>query len=208
MKQSIFSRYYPKIEKNMSRAGFSRLREQLVGKTFGQVLDIGCAHGPNIDYLGPSVKGYVGLDPDFNLLRGATNKAIKTDITSSFIQGSATSLPFEDSSFDTVIATLVFCSITNLDNAVGEVYRVLKAGGQLFYLEHVRSKKKLQLVVQKTVNGAWKRIAGGCQLTKDPETLLIKHGFQIQESNFLYFQPHPLFYLTAPMQLGIASKPE
>jgi ubiquinone/menaquinone biosynthesis C-methylase UbiE len=88
----------------------------------------------------------------------------------------AESLPFPDASFDTVVATFVFCTIPDAAAAAAEAMRVLRPGGQLLFAEHGRSPVPTVFAVQRAIEPAWERMAGGCHLTRDPAALFTAAG--------------------------------
>ena len=135
-------------------------RRELVGQARGRVLEIGAGTGSNLPH-------YVGevdltlLEPD-KRFRGRLEYLGHTAI-----RGFAEELPFPDASFDTVVCTLVMCSVRDVDAAVGEIRRVLKPQGRYLFLEHVLASEPSARRWQHRLDPAWSRLAGGCHLTRE-----------------------------------------
>jgi len=94
-----------------------------------------------------------------------------------FLKGNISTLDFPDSFFDSVVAFLVFCSVPDVEQAAKEVLRVLKPEGKLLFFEHVHSSEKSLARLQNRINPLWRKIAGGCDLTRDTKLLLEQTGF-------------------------------
>ena len=154
-----------------------KLRYNLLQNAHGKTLEIGFGTGLNFPYYANDIK-YVGIEPDESM-RSVANKRARhfhLDIK----EGDAESLEFPDASFDTVVATLVFCTIPHPDKAMEEVYRVLKPGGSFLLLEHVRRNTPITGWLLDFLTPLWKHLAGGCHLNRDPEIYILKTGFKIE----------------------------
>jgi len=100
---------------------------------------------------------------------------------------------------------LVFCSVPDVEQAAKEVFRVLKPEGKLLFFEHVHSWEKSLARLQNRINPLWRKIAGGCDLTRDTKLLLEQTGFSFLEIEE-YIHDDSL-KLTSPKIQGIAIKP-
>jgi len=96
------------------------------------------------------------------------------------VQGSAEALPFRDGTFDTVVASLVFCSVPEPARGLAEIKRVLRADGRLRMLEHVRSRRPWKAKFQDRVQPLWTRLSGGCHPNRDTERAVETAGFVIE----------------------------
>lgn len=142
------------------------------------MLEIGYGTGVNFQYYNPSaVKSISALD-----IKPAATKKTKENLPINFYTGRAESLPFENESFDTVAETLVFCSVENLNTAISEVLRVLKPNGLFIFIDHVQPENKELACLFKAANTVWPKIAGGCNLTREPHKLIQAAGFIIEQS--------------------------
>lgn len=166
---------YDLLLRPIEKFELSSLRMELLSSAKGKVLEIGAGTGLNFPHYSKELE-VVATDPDESMLKKARkrirNQHIKVELAD------AQNLPFKDNEFDTVVATLVFCSIPNPDQALAEVYRVLKSGGDFLLLEHVRRNTPLLGKVQDGLTPIWKKIAGGCHLNRDPSSSIIRLGFK------------------------------
>jgi ubiquinone/menaquinone biosynthesis C-methylase UbiE len=154
--------------------GLGRWRRWLVSGASGRTLDLGSGTGRNLPLV-PAGALAVGLDPAWDLLQRARRRAPAAPL----VQGRAEALPFRAGAFDTVISGLVLCSVVDPVRALGEIRRVLRAGGQLRALEHVRSTRPWKARIQDRLQPFWTRLTGGCRPNRDTERLVEAAGFVI-----------------------------
>lgn len=156
----------------------SRIRSNIISKAYGSVLEIGYGTGANFRYYNPA------LISQLYALELCTNDIAKSKASFSveFSEGRAEMLPFEAAFFDSVVETLVLCSVENLSESIGEVFRVLKPGGFFIFIDHVLPERKGLASLFKATNIFWPRIAGGCSLTREPHKAIEAAGFSIEES--------------------------
>jgi ubiquinone/menaquinone biosynthesis C-methylase UbiE len=156
----------------LEATGLRRWREWLVRGANGLSLDVGCGTGRNLPlYQGKAV----GLDPSPEALAKARRRAPGVPL----VRASAEALPFRDGVFDTVVSGLVFCSVPDPLRGLAEVKRVLKPGGKLRMLEHVRSTSARGARFQDFIQPAWTCVAGGCRNNRDTERNVEAAGFRI-----------------------------
>jgi ubiquinone/menaquinone biosynthesis C-methylase UbiE len=156
--------------------GLSRWRRWLTAGARGRTLEVGCGTGRNLPLYPPGVRA-VGVDPGWENLERARRRAPAVPL----VRASAEALPFRDAAFDTVVASLVFCSVPDPMQGLAEVKRVLAQGGALRMMEHVRSTRPLAARVQDLVQPAWTWVAGGCHPNRDTERNVEAAGFRIEE---------------------------
>jgi len=156
--------------------GLGRWRRWLVGGARGRTLDIGCGTGRNLPLYAADVL-VVGLDPCPDALQRAHHRAPDVEL----MVGSAEALPFPDGHFDTVVSGLVFCSVPDPIRGLQEVRRVLRPGGQLRMIEHVRARWRWRGWWQDLIQPVWVRVFGGCHSNRDTEQNLRLAGFEIIE---------------------------
>lgn len=157
------------------RLGLGRWRRWLAEGAAGRTLDLGCGTGRTLPLFRPGTRA-VGLDPAWDPLRRARRRAPGVPL----VQGSAQALPFRDGAFDTVVSGLVFCSVPDPARGFREVGRVLRPGGSLRMLEHVRSTRPWKARLQDRFQPLWTRLSGGCHPNRDTERAVESAGFRIE----------------------------
>lgn len=170
----------------------SELRENLLARAKGKTLEIGAGTGLNFSHY-PEGTQVIATDNDEKMMiparRRGTDCHIKVEVAD------AQALPYRDEEFDTVVATLVFCSIPDPELALKEVYRVLKPGGSFLLLEHVRRNTPLAGFVLDSLTPVWKHIAGGCHLNRDPEKTINEIGFKMESKQIIWKGLGKVFHL-------------
>lgn len=151
------------------KRGMASLRRGLLAEARGAVLEIGAGTGLNLPHYPADLDSLVLAEPGerigshIDLGRGPTGVPARLE------RAPAEELPFGDASFDTVVSTLVLCTVSDPGRAVAEVARVLRPGGRLLFLEHVRAEPGWRQTMQRRSVGPWAAFADGCQC--DRETL-------------------------------------
>jgi ubiquinone/menaquinone biosynthesis C-methylase UbiE len=182
MKAAIYDAVMWPVEKLWLRP----LRQRLVSTARGRVLEVGIGTGANLLYY-PAEVELTSIDPNENFLKRAHHRAAAFGRPITLFVGHAEELPFADQSFDTVIAAFVFCTVADPVQALHEVHRVLKPGGQFKLLEHVRVRNPLGAKIQDLLTPLWKHIANGCHLNRDTLSSVQSNGFRV-ESTQEYFR--------------------
>ena len=204
----IFARFYDRMTASMERSGLGEMRRSLLGSASGRVLELGAGTGSNLEYYTGAVTELVLAEPDphmAKILRERLQREGTAAGSPSVIEASAEELPFDDGSFDAVVATLVLCTVENPVRAVAEVRRVLVEGGRFLYLEHVRSSRRGLGRWQDWLERPWGWVAGGCHPNRATDQLLAGAGFFIDslERDKLPKAPR----LIRPMIRGVAVRP-
>jgi ubiquinone/menaquinone biosynthesis C-methylase UbiE len=164
----------------LEKTGLGRWRSWLArGVGVGRVLDLGCGTGRSLPLYGPGVRA-VGLDPCHQSLRKARARAPGTLL----VRGRAEQMPFRDATFDTVVSGLVFCSVRDVPRGLAEVKRVLKPGGALRMLEHVRASSPFAARLQDLTQPAWTWFTGGCHPNRETEAAVSAAGFAIDPATY------------------------
>jgi ubiquinone/menaquinone biosynthesis C-methylase UbiE len=152
-------------------------RYDLLSQVSGHVLEIGARSGANYPYYRADAKVVIS-DVDATNLGEAIEKFGRFNAGLEITLADAQQLPFADNSFDAVVATLVFCSILDPGKALREIARVLKPGGKLYSIEHMRSRIGVIGALQDMFNPPWYAVTGGCRLNRHTEAII--HGAQFQ----------------------------
>ena len=158
----------------LERGGLGRWRRWLVAGARGLTLDLGCGTGRNLPLMPAGVRA-VGVDPALDSLARARWRASGTPL----VAARAEALPFRAGSFDIVVSGLALCSVVDPPRALDEIRRVLRAGGTLRVLEHVRSTRPWKARVQDRIQPLWTRLTGGCHPNRDTERAVERAGFRI-----------------------------
>lgn len=163
------------------RTLFRQRRTRVAGGARGRILEIGMGTGLNLPYYLPEqVKELVGLEPDEAMAVRAHRRAENLPLPVVFAETSAEILPFDDAYFDTVVGTLVLCSVPDPLKALREARRVLKKDGELRLLEHVQSAHPRRATLQNAFTPIWKSLFGGCHLNREALILVEQAGFQVK----------------------------
>ncbi len=156
------------------------MRREVIGQARGVVLEVGAGSGLNFAlYVPKQVERVEAIEPDATMLRYAEARRAAAPVPITLTQAPAEALPFADETFDSVAATLVFCSVADPMQALREVRRVLKPGGALLLQEHVRAKGAFAGRVQDMVTPFTARLAGGCHWNRDTAAAVAGAGFQV-----------------------------
>ncbi len=198
----VFAALYDLILRSVEKKFLGAHRAYLAGGATGRVLDVGCGTGLNFGYY-PSEAEVVGIDPDPHMLRRARVRADRLRRSIKLLAEGAEELPVPDASFDVAVATLVFCTVPDPGQALGELRRVLCRGGQLRFLEHVRATTPGWARFQDLAAPIWKRIGAGCHPNRDTLTAVERAGFRIEEVQRCAFGPYP----ARPFVRGVAVNP-
>ncbi|MBI4674226.1 MAG: class I SAM-dependent methyltransferase [Chloroflexi bacterium] len=160
--------------KTQERAWNDDWREWVTDKAHGFVLEIGAGDGVNLEYYHSDAQ-VIATEPDAESIELITD--YQDNVT--LAQVDAEDLPFPDESFDAVVGTLVFCTIPDAARALREVKRVLKPGGSLRLVEHVRAKNPVGRAFMQMANPAWHWMTGGCNINRDTLSAVHAAGFQV-----------------------------
>jgi ubiquinone/menaquinone biosynthesis C-methylase UbiE len=176
----IVAAVYDRMLAGSEKAGLARRRAELIAAARGDVLELGAGTGANLGAYPAQVASVTLIEPDPHMARRlrARIAAEPPGFEHELLEVSAERLPFEDRSFDTAVATLVLCTIPDPDRALAEVARLLRPGGALLVLEHVRDPDSARRARwQDRLERPWGWVAGGCHPNRDTRAALIAAGF-------------------------------
>jgi ubiquinone/menaquinone biosynthesis C-methylase UbiE len=157
------------------------LRKEVIAQAQGIVLEVGAGTGLNFSLYDPEqVERVEAVEPDSSMLRYARERLKTARVPITLTQAPVESLPFADETFNSAVATLVFCSVTDPMRGLREVWRVLKPGGILLLIEHVRAKGAFAQQLQNIITPVTKRVAGNCHWNRDTERSVINADFEIE----------------------------
>ena len=136
---TVFAATYDRMMQRAEKAGLTSLRHGLLVQASGRVLEVGGGTGANLPHYGPAVASLTITDPETPMLKRLESRVRAQAAPATVLRAPAEDLPFEDDTFDVVVSTLVLCGVDDQPRAVREILRVLRPGGRLLFLEHVRS---------------------------------------------------------------------
>ena len=139
IRRRLFAAFYDRVSKGSEEAGLREERRQLLAAAEGATLEIGAGTGLNLEHYPAAVTRLVLAEPDEYMRRRLARRVADDRPSAEIVEAGIERLPFPDESFDTVVVTFVLCSVPGQEAALAEVARVLKPGGRLLFLEHVRS---------------------------------------------------------------------
>src|SRR5205085_5550787 len=171
---------------------------EIAGQASGVVLEVGAGNGLNFAFYEPGqVERVEAIEPDTAMLRYARERITTARVPITLTQAPVEALPFADETFDSALATLVFCSVTDPKRGLREIKRVLKPGGTLLLLEHVRSQGTIAARVQDALVPVTKFLAGNCHWNRDTAHTIIDAGFRINSKRDLGGMLVPMIMLEA-----------
>lgn len=169
-----------------------RQRAKIVPLASGRVLELGIGMGLNLAlYDADKVESVAGVDPALELRALAQAAPRDPRLAVTVTDGTAEALPFEDASFDCVVCTFTLCSVHTPQQALAEARRVLKPGGRFLFCEHGLAPDPDVAKWQRRVEPIWKRLAGGCHLTRPVTASISGAGFTISSVETFYLPKTP-----------------
>lgn len=179
----LLAALYDRMMANTEAACLAEWRAGLLESVEGNVLEVGAGTGINLPYYPRAVRRLTLTEPDPHMRRRLARKVRDFGpARSEVIDASLDALPFPAAHFDAVVSTLVLCSVPSPDRALGEIHRVLRPGGRFLFLEHVAAHNRPgRLRWQRRLEPLWKRVAGGCHLTRRTADAIARAGFEIPD---------------------------
>jgi ubiquinone/menaquinone biosynthesis C-methylase UbiE len=162
----IFSAIYDPLLKGTEEAGLRETRRETLAGASGRTIDIGAGTGANLG-LFPGGTDVVMAEPDPHMTKRLRQKLAEGGSEVELVEAGAEQLPFEDDSFDTAVFTLVLCTVPDPSAALAEAARILKPGGQLLFVEHVRAEQPGTARWQDRLETPWRIFADGCRCNRD-----------------------------------------
>lgn len=196
----MFAALYDRMTAPVEREVWGPRRERLLAGLTGDVLDVGAGTGANLPYL-PAAKQVTAVEPDAAMRRKLTAKAAQAPVPVTVSDAGAEALPCADASVDAVVFALVLCTVPDPDQALSEARRVLKPGGKLLVLEHVRGTGKLARWQDRLVP-LWRRVNAGCHPNRDTRAAVERAGFEFRSNE--EFLTGPGWLPTSPTLAGVA----
>lgn len=178
-----------------SSPAIMNLRSKVVPLASGKVFEIGCGGGINQAFYDHArVASFAGMDPSAKGLDYTRAAVMEKGWSSADIrQGFGEAIPFEDESFDCVVCTFTLCSVESQGRTLAELRRILKPGGRLLYAEHGSAPDASVRKWQGRIEPVWKKLAGGCHLTRPIGAPIADAGFALNVLGQSYAPKTPRF---------------
>jgi SAM-dependent methyltransferase len=193
--------YEPFLRRAENR-GMRATRSELLGGALGMVLEIGAGTGLNLQHYPHDLTELVLTEPVPAMYR-RLRRRVAQNAKAVAVQASASAIPLADASVDTVVSTLVLCTVPDVQPVLAEIARVLKPGGTLLFCEHVLSQDVKLAQHQKRLAPYWAVFAGGCRCDRDTETALASQ-FDIKRIDTAQWSGMPSLVL--PLIIGTAAR--
>jgi SAM-dependent methyltransferase len=192
LRTRFFAMTYDRQIAKTEKAGLRAFRERLLAGASGDVLEIGGGTGLNLSCYGPAVRSLTITEPQPPMLRRLERAVHEHRPDAKVLRAPAEDLPFDDHSFDVAVSTLVLCGVDDQPRALRELRRVLRPGGELLFIEHVRAGDPATARRQDRVN--WlNRLVAGCDCNRPTLETLGSAGFTVTEVEHTELPKAPAF---------------
>jgi SAM-dependent methyltransferase len=201
----VFARLYARLSPRVDAKGGADHRRELLAGVSGRVIELGAGNGLTFPYYPQTVSEVVAVEPEAYLRARAAQAAIAAPVPVTVVDAVADRLPFADGTFDAAVAALVLCSVPNQASALSELHRVVRAGGELRFYEHVRPEDRRRAALWQWVDdhNIYPRLAGGCHAARDTAAAIGDAGFEVERCRRFEFKGGPV---SAPHILGAARR--
>ena len=203
----LFARLYPRISRGAEKSGGAEHRRALLAGLEGRVIEVGAGHGLNFAYYPRTVSEVVAVEPEPHLRRLALDAADRATVRVEVRDGTAEALPARDGEFDAAVVSLVLCSVPDQQVALHEIARVLRAGGELRFYEHVVAHRPTSARIQRALDATiYPSLTGGCHCARDTGAAIRDAGFAVQREERIAFKSARIGP-AVPHILGVARRP-
>ncbi|MEN8112991.1 MAG: class I SAM-dependent methyltransferase [Actinomycetota bacterium] len=172
MEHPLLARIYDTVLTPTERAGTRDQRRRMMEGVTGRIVEIAAGTGLNVPFYPETAAEIHAVEPDRHMVDRLVRKAPSSPVPLFLYRGDAHHLPFTDEAFDAAIVAFSLCTIPDPTRALDEVHRVVRPGGLLRFLEHVRSPKPRTARWQDRVNPLWGKVSGGCRLNQPTVEIL------------------------------------
>jgi ubiquinone/menaquinone biosynthesis C-methylase UbiE len=176
----LFAAVYDRLCAPSEAAGLRARRQHLLHRASGRVLEVGAGTGANLALYPRAIASLTLVEPEAAMARRLATRVRAQRASASIVTAAAERLPFDAARFDTVVSTLVLCTVADQAQALRELRRVLTPGGRLLFLEHVRSDEPRVAAWQDRLNGINRIVAQGCNCNRSTADAIRAAGFDIE----------------------------
>lgn len=182
----VFAHIYDSLLWSGEISGMRRRRHALLTAAHGRVLEIGAGTGLNIAHYPADIAELVLAEPEPGMRKRLAHRLQRHGRSAQIIDAPAERLSAPDASVDTVVSTLVLCTVNDPDAALREIVRVLRPGGQLLFIEHVRASSRWRAALQDATRTPWRHFAGGCICNRETLKLMRACGFDVEADDAVW----------------------
>jgi ubiquinone/menaquinone biosynthesis C-methylase UbiE len=204
LRSRFFAMTYDRQIAKVEKFGLGARRESLLSGATGRVLEIGSGTGANLPFYTPSVESLTLTEPEVPMLRRLDRRVREQAPSVKVFRAPAEDLPFEDDAFDVAVSTLVLCGVNDQPRALRELRRVVRPGGRLLFIEHVRSDDP-QLARRQDRMNWMNRLVVCCDCNRPTLDTIGDAGFDVVDVERSTLQKVPSF--TSPLIVGTATAP-
>ncbi|WP_245672394.1 class I SAM-dependent methyltransferase [Nocardia anaemiae] len=200
----VFAALYDPLLWMGERSGMGARRRDLLGRARGRTVELGSGTGLNLEYYRDGLDELILTEPEPAMRTRLAQRLHRNRRQARVLDAPAEQLPFEDETVDTVVSTLVLCTVDDPDPVLREIGRVLRPGGQLLFIEHVRSESPRLAHWQDRLASPWRRFAEGCHCNRATLDLIRASGLEledVQETSWRRMPP-----IVRPLIMGAATK--
>jgi ubiquinone/menaquinone biosynthesis C-methylase UbiE len=177
----LFAAAYDRGLQASEEAGLRRMRETLLAEASGEVIEIGAGTGLNLELYPEAVEGLTLVEPSSHMAKRLRARVAAAGRRATVLEAPAERLDgVGDASFDVAVSTLVLCTVPDPAAALAEMARVLRPGGRLLFVEHVRSREPGLAHWQDRLEKPWRFLADGCHCNRDTPATLAASGFEVE----------------------------
>jgi ubiquinone/menaquinone biosynthesis C-methylase UbiE len=202
LRRRFFALTYDRQVAKVEQAGLGELRQMLLADASGRVLEVGSGTGANLPFYGPGVESLTVTEPEPAMLRRLEQRVREQAPRAKVVRAPAEQLPFEDDAFDVAVSTLVLCGVDDQGRALRELRRVLRPGGRLIFIEHVRSDEPGLARWQDRLNGL-NRFVACCDCNRRTLDSIKAEGFEVTNVDHTELKKVPPF--VRPLVVGTAT---
>jgi ubiquinone/menaquinone biosynthesis C-methylase UbiE len=178
-----------------------RRRRELLAPARGRVVELGAGTGLNLRHYPDGLESLILVEPDPAMRRRLAKRVARRGGAVEIVDAQAERLPLADDSVDTVVATLVLCTVDDPRQALAEISRVLRPGGELLFVEHVRAQSAWLARWQDRLAGPWRRFACGCRCNRATVELMRACRFELDVAEAAWRAQPPII---RPLVVGRA----
>lgn len=200
----LFAATYNGLMSGTEKKGMADRRAGLIAKASGRTLELGAGTGLNLEHYPEAVTELVLTEPFGPMAKRLRERLAEDGRSATVIEAPAESLPFDDASFDTVVVTLVLCTVDDVPATLAEIARVLSPGGRLLFCEHVRSADPGAARWQDRLERPWRFLGHGCRCNRDTVAAIDRSALDLEDVRAEELEESPP--IVRPLAIGSAVK--